>query len=221
MYLKISAPAVRPLPLLVLIAAAFLFAGSVFAQESTTATTADGRKVQLNEDGTWKLIKGAGAGGLFKKPAESKTFVKAPKGNFGVWINEEKWTQKAAKEEGSNKITFTHKSGDAYAMLIGERVQLGFDALKKAAVENAKGVAPDIKIVSDERRTVNGKQLMCLKLTGTIQTIPFVYYGYYYGGTEGTLQAICYTSANVFDEFKPDFDDFLNGTQIGQAAATE
>jgi hypothetical protein len=62
---------------------------------------------------------------------------------------------------------------------------------------------------------------MCLKLTGTIQTIPFVYYGYYYGGTEGTLQAICYTSANVFDEFKPDFDDFLNGTQIGAAAGAE
>jgi hypothetical protein len=147
--------------------------------------------------------------------------VKAPKGPFGVWMNSQKWTLKDSKEETGNKLTFTHKSGDAYAMMIGERVQLSLDALKKAALENAKGVAPDIKIVSDEKRTVNGKEMMCLKMSGTIETTPFVYYGYYYGGSEGTLQVICYTSANLFDEFKGDFDDFLNGTQIGQKAAAE
>jgi hypothetical protein len=205
-------------------AIAGIFVGaSAFGQVATTATTEDGRKVQLNEDGTWKLLKGAVAGvaGSLKKPANAKKFVKAPKGPFGVWIDEAKWTQKESKEESANKLTFTHKSDDAYAMIIGERIMVATDALKKVALENAKGVAPDIKMVSEEKRTLNGKQVMCLKMSGTIQTIPFIYYGYYYGGNEGTLQVICYTSANLFDEFKADFDDFLNGTQIGQKAAAE
>jgi hypothetical protein len=27
---------------------------------------------------------------------------------------------------------------------------------------------------------------------------------------------VTYTASNLFDEFKQDFDDFLNGTRIGQ-----
>jgi hypothetical protein len=40
--------------------------------------------------------------------------------------------------------------------------------------------------------------------------------GYYYGGPEGSLQVITYTASPNFEEFKSDFEEFLNGTQIGQ-----
>jgi hypothetical protein len=75
---------------------------------------------------------------------------------------------------------------------------------------------PDVKIVFEEKRVVKGKELVCLKLAGTLQNTPFIYYGYYYGGSEGTLQVVTATASNIFDEFKQDFDDFLNGTQMGQ-----
>jgi hypothetical protein len=101
-------------------------------------------------------------------------------------------------------------------MVISERIGLTTETLKNAAVANAKKGMPDVKIVSEEKRVFKGKELLCLKLTGTIQGTPFTYYGYFYGGTEGTLQVVTYTASNSFDEFKQDFDDFLNGTQIGQ-----
>jgi hypothetical protein len=154
-----------------------------------------------------------------QEPATAKVFVKARNGPFGVWIDPQKWTQESS-EENPIKITFNHKTGDAYAMVISERIGLTTDTLKNAAVANAKKVMPDVTVASEEKRVVNGKEALCLKLTGTIQGIPFIYYGYYYGGSEGTLQVVTYTASNIFDDFKQDFDDFLNGTQIGQEPAT-
>src|SRR6266480_3602623 len=149
-----------------------------------------------------------------QEPATAKVFAKARKGPFGVWIDPQKWKQDSSDDP--IKITFNHQKGEAYAMIISERVSMPMESLKKVAIENAKKVAPDVKIVSEEKRTVNGKELLCLKFTLTAEGIPFIYYGYYYGGSEGTLQVLTYTYSNIFDEYKGDFDDFLNGTQIGQ-----
>jgi hypothetical protein len=132
-----------------------------------------------------------------------------------VWIDAQKWKQDSS-EEDPIKITFNHKKGEAYAMVISERAGMPIETLKKIALENAKKAAPDAKIASEEKRVVKGKELLCLKFTGTIQGIPFTYYGYFYGGAEGTLQVVTYTASNIFDEFKQDFDDFLDGIQIGQ-----
>src|SRR5436305_14435813 len=90
------------------------------------------------------------------------------------------------------------------------------ESLKKAAVANAKKVALDVKIASEEKRVVIGKELLCVKFTATIQGTPCIYCGYYYGGSERSLQLVTYTPSNLFDEVKQDFDDFLNGTLIGQ-----
>jgi hypothetical protein len=150
-----------------------------------------------------------------QEPSTGKVFVKARKGPFGVWIDPQKWTQDSS-EEDPIKITLNHKSGDAYAMVISERIGLTTETLKKVAVANAKKVAPDVKIASEEKRVVKGKELLCLKLTATVEGMPLIYYGYYYGGSDGSLQVVTYTTSNLFDEFKQDLDDFLNGTQIGQ-----
>jgi TIR domain len=150
----------------------------------------------------------------YQKPGPAKVFVKARKGLFGVWIDPQKWEDNSSSEDPI-KITLNHKTGDAYAFVISERIGISIESLKKAAVENAQKVAPDVKVVSEEKRIVNGKEVLCLQTTGTIQGTPFTYYGYYYGGPEGTLQVVTYTASNIFDEYKQDFDDFLNGTQIG------
>jgi hypothetical protein len=202
-----------------LILSVVLSAAGVLAQQTPiTATTEDGRKILVYPDGTWKPVKQTdkeSAGGKYDRPTDSKLFVKATRGTFGVWINEEKWKQSAPADEAGSKITFEHKKDDAYAMVISERIQLTMDGLKNAALNNAIGVAPDTKIVFEEKRVVNGKEVLCMKMAGTLKGIAFFYYGYYYGGTEGTLQVVTYTSANLFDEYKGDLEEFLDGTQIG------
>jgi DNA-directed RNA polymerase subunit RPC12/RpoP len=151
----------------------------------------------------------------FVSPPVPFRFVSIVIGPCGVWIDPQKW-ERASSEENPIKIDFNHKKGEAYAILIAERVSFSMELLKKAAVANAKKAMPDVKIASEEKRVVKGKELLCLKLTGTFQGTPYIYYGYYYGGSGRSLQVVTYTASNLFDEFKQDFDDFLNGTRIGQ-----
>jgi len=151
----------------------------------------------------------------FVSPPVPFRFVSIVIGPCGVWIDPQKW-ERASSEDNPIKIDFNHKKGEAYAILIAERVSFSMELLKKAAVANAKKAMPDVKIASEEKRVVKGKELLCLKLTGTFQGTPYIYYGYYYGGSGRSLQVVTYTASNLFDEFKQDFDDFLNGTRIGQ-----
>ena len=98
-------------------------------------------------------------------------------------------------------------------MIIGQRVQVSMEELERAALNNAKKVAPDITLLFREKRVISGKHFHCLQMTGTIQGNSIMYYGYYYGGPEGTLQVICYTTRDLFDQAKTDFDELLNGNQ--------
>jgi hypothetical protein len=210
----------RLYPVLIALIFSSIFPVTAFSQQPTTATRDDGRKVLLYPDGTWRLLvdaSGTQSTPSTSKPTDAALFVKAAKGPFGVWINQEKWKQDApADPPDPIKITFSHEKGDAYAMIISERISVPMESLKNLALSNAKEVAPDAHIVFEEKRIVNGKQVMCLQMEGTTQGIAFTYYGYYYGGPEGTLQVLTYTGKNLFAEYKPDLDDFLNGTQIGQ-----
>src|ERR1700740_776968 len=147
-------------------------------------------------------------------PANSKVFVKAPQGQFGVWIDQQKWTQNPSNNDPI-KITFIHQGETSYAMVIAEKAHVSTDALERAALSNAKKVAPDITLLFKEKRVVNGKSVLCMEMTGTVQGTSFMYYGYYYGGPEGTLQVICYTTLELFDQAKADFDEILSSITIG------
>ena len=106
--------------------------------------------------------------------------------------------------------------GDGYAIVIAERLQMPLEGLRDLALNNARNAAPDAQIVSQETRRVNGRDVMVLQIRGTLQAIRFVYLGYYYAGPEGTIQLLTYTAANLFDEYKPQFEQLLDGLTINQ-----
>jgi hypothetical protein len=89
--------------------------------------------------------------------------------------------------------------------------------LKELALENAVSAAPDAKIVFEETRTVNGKEILCLKIEGSVKGIPFRYFGYYHGGKNGSIQVITFTGTQIFGKYEQDFLEFLNGLQIDEA----
>ena len=103
------------------------------------------------------------------------------------------------------------KDGDLYGLIITEKVEIPIETLKVIALENAKAAAPNMSIVKEEFRNVNGLKVLLLHMNGTIQGIKFSYYGYYYSNSNGTVQLITYTSQNLLDGFKPKIEDLLNG----------
>lgn len=96
-------------------------------------------------------------------------------------------------------------------MILSEKIEIPLETLKSIAVENAKSVAPDLSIVKEEYRTVNGLKLLLMQMNGTMQGVKFSYYGYYYSNNQGTVQFITYTSQNLMDSYIPEIEKLLNG----------
>ena len=79
------------------------------------------------------------------------------------------------------------------------------------ALKNAKEAAPDATIAKEEYRIVNGKKVLMLTITGNIQGINFIYFGYYYSNKSGTVQFLTYTAQNMYDGYLSECETLLNG----------
>ena len=184
------------------------------------ATTADGREVTLSDDGTWhvKEAKSSAAmpGAVIVRPKSATKAIKSKKGFFELWYDPKKWTTKPGAEGTPTEFVVIRKDGDAYAMAIVERIGVPMESLSDIALTNAKSQAPDARIVLEEERMVNGKKVVALQIEGTIQGIPFKYYGYYWSGKAGTVQFLTYTAQNLFEDALPDFTELLSGFVITQ-----
>lgn len=202
--------------LLVLITLQLFFSYRTYCQ--TKAITDEGEEVILYSDKTWKYanIKAAYDTRLdtpsFTKHKDATFLVKSKKVNFGTYINPKKWAFSPSKDQtGTQEYTFNYKKGDAYVISIPERVEYSYELLKKAAIINAQGAAPDAHITREEGRIVNGQYVMVLEIEGTLSGILFKYFGYYYVGEIGSIQLIGFTTAKMFDEYKSEIEELLNG----------
>jgi hypothetical protein len=203
--------------LIVLLVSLFALTSGGLSQNPTRARTEGGREVLLFSDGTWKYAdesKEPAKPVSHAKPSSATTLQKTKNGSFGVWFDPGKWKLSQKSLNDSVELQFQHTSGDAYALIISERIAMPVTSLKSFVLESATKAAPDAKIIAEEKRIINGHELLCLKFEGTIRQIPFTYYRYYYSGAAGTLQVLTYTGQNLFAEFQKDFTDFLNGVEI-------
>ncbi len=184
-----------------------------------SAVTETGDQVILNNDGTWKYIDESVIESLsipentktFNKEKEASFLVKSKRTNVGVWINPKKWSFNSGKENEDSEFEFQLKGEDLYGMMIAEKMEIPLETLKQIALDNAKEAAPDIKIVKQEYRNVNGIKVLMLQMNGTIQGIKFVYYGYYYSNPSGTIQLMTYTGQNILNNYIDEIESFLNG----------
>lgn len=134
--------------------------------------------------------------------------------DYTISYDSSKWIAGSSSSNTDAEYEFEHTDGDVYAMIIPERITIEFEMLKEIALENALAVAPDAQVIFEEMRTVNGVELLAMKTSGTMYGIPFQYYGYYYGGTVGTIQFIAYSSTDLMADYDADITALLNGLTI-------
>jgi hypothetical protein len=201
--------------LMVLITAAAFVASSASADMS--ATTSEGKKVILHDDGKWEYADQTPT----KAVATSDQYVKSPsatqkiellKGKASLNYDPAKWQD--LKETEPGRFELNHKDGDAYAVVISERLEISQEALQNLALKNAKEFANDAHVVAQQKRRVNGVELLFMQIAGTTEGIAFAYLGYYYTGKSGSVQVVTFTGQNLLDEYRKDMEGFLNGFQV-------
>jgi hypothetical protein len=186
------------------------------------AVTETGQQVILYDEGTWKYESDSTA-----DPADTSTvlmnpkkFVKSESATFLVkstkvapisfWVNPKKWSFEKGTG-GDREYTLQLKGEDLYAMLITERIVIPLESLKKAAIQNALQAAPDAQVLHADYRMVNGLKMLCMQMKGTVQSIKFVYFGYYYSDGHGTVQFTAYTSESLWNSYRESATELLNG----------
>jgi hypothetical protein len=167
---------------------------------------------ERHSDGTWKYADETSRTPEIQPQKVVKTPIDITRGGYVLLIDEKKWRIK--KQTEADRQLFTHVSGDAYVMAISERLEIPISSLRKIALDNAREAAPDAQIVLEEKRRVNGLEVVCLQITGTTNGVPFTYYGYYHSNPRGTVQLVGYTGKNLFNEYQADLTDLLSGLKL-------
>ena len=194
------------------------FCPEVSGQAPMRARTETNKEVLLYPDGTWKYteeIKGArSADRTYVKPASARKLFKSKTGNCGIWVDESKWKASANLPNEDFEFQFVHANSDGYAGVIVERISMPIDALKEVVIENVKKQDPNAKLLSEEKRLVNGNEILSLIVETASHQISFTFYYYLYAGKAGSIQIVTWTGTNLFDEYKQDFTDLLNGLEL-------
>lgn len=139
----------------------------------------------------------------------SQSFTK-----YKIWIDPTKWFLIREPTNSMAEFSFIHSTKEAQAMVIAERIGAPISTLKEIAFENVKREAPDARVVFENERIVNGTKILCMRIDGTMKGMAFTFYGYYWSGKAGNLQLVAITGTNLFDEFKEDITNFLNGLVV-------
>lgn len=192
---------------------------NVFSQQK--ATTDDGKQVWLYDNGEWEYADSSIAPPdfdtiatnpkEFKRTADANQLQKSNKCDIGFYYNSKKWTKLKAPVNPSSEFSFKNNEKDLYATIIAEQIEVPLDTLAAIAITQAKTATTGLEVAEKEYRTVNGKKVLMVSMTGTIKGIKFTYLNYYYSGPSGSVQILTFTAQNLFKLYRKDAEDFLNG----------
>ena len=202
----------------IIFALAFLGACSAINAQQK-AVTEVGEQVLLYGNGTWKYAnqddETANTVQInpdpFFKNDDATFLLKSTKVDIGVWLDPTEWSFQKAQDNPEAEYELQLKGEDLYGMIIAEKLEIPIENLKEIALENGREAAPDLQVIQEEYRTVNGQKVLFLQLNGTLQGIKFTYYGYYYSSPSGTVQFITYTSQGLLKSYIEDCEKILNG----------
>jgi hypothetical protein len=190
---------------------------NVYSQIS--AITGSGDEVVLYDDGTWEYVEEVeeldeeipfDETPVFK-PKDASFLVKSERVPVGIWLNPKKWTFRKAVSNPAAEFEFQLRNDDLHAMMLTEKIEIPLTSLRSIAITNAKSIAPDIRIVKEEYLMINGNKVLSLIMKGSTQGIKFIYHGYYYSNTSGTVQMVTFTAQSLFDELSEEMKNMLNG----------
>ena len=207
--------------IIVLVKVLTLFFLPAFGQE--IAITERGDSVVLYYNGTWdywdnyqnnsKRIAEIGFNeNTYTKPASSNKKINGSNQAYEVWYDDKVWKRVPVGNLNDDAdMALQMIKGDVYSLLIYEELQVPIENLSDIALENAIGGMPDVKIVDRNYRVVNSDTLICMQMDGSTQGMKITYYTYYFSNSKGSFQFHAFTGQNVFEKYKSDIENLLNG----------
>lgn len=149
---------------------------------------------------------------LAHKHVEPWTLHMGSRVPYGIWTDNAKWIR--TDSTPPREMAFTHTKGDAYALVIADRIQIPLETMKRVVISNAESLMQNQVVTENELRTVNGQELLYIRMHGNVDGVPMEYMVYVISGRMGTVQLFTFTGGNLIAQHENDFFEFLNGFVI-------
>jgi hypothetical protein len=144
----------------------------------------------------------------YTKAPTAKARIKTTVEDFVLWIDQTKWKQE--KSDTPGMLIFSHVNGEAYALVISGPNGAPTPVLRDRFVN----IYPNSRITFEEKRTVNGRQVLATEMSITKDGAIYRFFGYYHGGSSGGIAVIGYTAEALFSKNIREVTEFLNGLEI-------
>ncbi|RMD67947.1 MAG: hypothetical protein D6819_10550 [Gammaproteobacteria bacterium] len=165
---------------------------------------------------------------IHKRPPSATQRLEGKAVHYSLWFDPSRWNPvSTAKINPLAEYALAHQpsGGNIFAMVIAEPLEVPRDKLKTLVLEQFKQQLPDAQITLESKRIVDGAELLCLQIEGTLKqlgevsvSLPATYFGCYYTGKPGTIQIITYASnPQLFTQYHKDIEALMDGFEIGQA----
>lgn len=186
--------------------------------------TADGKDVLLNSDGTWKYATNESSSATKtpapQAPKDAKSFSKistatevlhSKKVPMDLFYDPAVWELSEKEVNPVAEFTLVLKDRTADALFIADDIGLPVDNIKTIILDSMKKSDPEVKLVREEDRIVNGLPVKYIELQATVQGIKFHYLYYVYTTNDVTVQLVAFTYEKHIDKVRSDLENLLNG----------
>lgn len=140
--------------------------------------------------------------------------------NYLVSYDDDVWTVEEGGDTDEYEYLFSNKDESIFAMLIAERMELTYENLKTAALENFESVSDDVEVLDEKTVKVNGFDMHSMRTRVEMDGMTAVYEGYYYVGDEGSIQFVAYSLEEDAEASLDDIEALLSGLKVGEGEAS-
>ena len=117
-------------------------------------------------------------------------------------------------------FSFEHLSGRGDVDVAISSYSIPLDDLPDGSLSEIQSHYGNTKVLIKEKRNVNGTDVWFLEVEITVNKVPIITGGYYYGDKDGTVQIMIFVEKAAFNEYENDFMSFLNGLVTSKGSQT-
>jgi hypothetical protein len=154
----------------------------------------------------WSQIK------VESKALNCNTVIPLGDTGYSFYYDKEKW---AITEEEDWALTFENRFGAASAHVVFERLQAPMDRIPQYVTSQFKKMFGNASLSNSTKKVVNGVIVNSYTVSYNVDYVEMKVLCYSTSGKSGTVQIRAFTSGNIFDEIRPELEEFLNGIAGG------
>ena len=155
----------------------------------------------------------------YTKSSAAKTRIKTSVDEFALWMDGTKWKQDH-ESENPHLLTFTQVNGEAGALIISGRLSMPTTVLRDNLLSSGREGDPNARITFEEKRIVNGRPVLAIEISTTMEGEPYKFLGYVHGGGAGSIAVIGIIPESLYTKNKQEMTEFLNGLEVSDQELT-